>query len=191
MILRPVRVKAGGTFLSHFFTLTDPHAAAEEQAWAARHAMNYADWARYRLEDFGAAGSEAGEAQTALTDVIETLRPYAAKGDPFALTERAEPDTQGAFTTYADTLWELYAGEIKPNSGGELSLLQSLDESRLTDISGIRENPYLSGLDWQKTGLNWAEREALFDAWAKMTGVSDSVGTLAEFYDMEYNNPER
>ena len=46
--------------------------------------MNYADWARYRLEDFGAAGSEAGQAREALTDIIETLRPYAAEGDPHA-----------------------------------------------------------------------------------------------------------
>ncbi len=105
MILRPVRVKAGGTFLSHFFTLTDPHAAAEEQAWAARHAMNYADWARYRLEDFGAAGSEAREAQAALTDVIETLRPYAAEGDSFRLIEPSEWTGEASYANIASRDW--------------------------------------------------------------------------------------
>ncbi len=67
--------------------------------------MNYADWARWRLEDFGAAGSEAGEAQTALTDVIETLRPYAAEGDPFRLIEPSEWTGEASYANIASRDW--------------------------------------------------------------------------------------
>lgn len=65
--------------------LTDPNATPEQRAALARSAMDHADWARYRLDDFGAAGREAVQAREALTDIIEDLRPYAAGYDPFAL----------------------------------------------------------------------------------------------------------
>ena len=165
--------------------MTDPHATPEEQAELARRTIDMAKWVQYELDNFGLTDTsdEMRTLRRSIGDRIDELKPIAGsvQYDPFRLVFRADPDE----------LRELYVGEISPNERGRISLLQSLEDSRRTDIEGIRENPHLAGLDWQRAELGWQERESLFDAWAKMTGISDSVGSLAEFYDMEYNQPER
>ena len=149
--------------------LTDPNATPEQRAALAQNAMDHADWARYRLDDFNAAGREATQAREALTDIIEDLRPYAAGDDPFAVVSHVLDDrhSQAAYVGAIPGAWD-----------------HSL-------TSGKRGTSPLSALDQELDELTASQAELYFRDWTESIGADSAIKSLAEYYDIRYNDPAR
>lgn len=87
------------------------------------------------------------------------------------------------------------AGDEKKLQTDQIRLQMLRQEyARFSKAAGLRmqaERAETAGFGWKQAGAADRAAKAYYTEWSKSVGVNSSIKTLAEYYDVKYNNPPR